>query len=302
MNLRFLIAEVATGLRRTFTLTLAIIVTSTIALTMLALSLMVRTQVEITEQTLYERVEITVFLCGEISPLSLCPGGRISDAEQSQIERQLNSLKPLVTEVKFENQEAAFARFLEQFSGSAVAAEATVDQMPESFRVSMSDPEQYQIVVAKVKNLPGVEYVQDQQAVLDSLFVSLGYLQIGAISVAILMLLVVMVLTTNTMRVAAFSRREEIGIMRLVGASKSAIRLPFVVEAAIAAAIGALFALGLIAAAQYWVIDGLLTTTVEFLDFVTWQDTLLAIGISAGIGLILTIFVATVSIRRYLKV
>ena len=73
-------------------------------------------------------------------------------------------------------------------------------------------------------------------------------------------------------------------------------------EAAIAAAIGALFALGLIAAAQYWVIDGLLTTTVEFLDFVTWQDTLLAIGISAGIGLILTIFVATVSIRRYLKV
>lgn len=302
MNLRFLIAEVATGLRRTFTLTLAIIVTSTIALTMLALSLMVRTQVEITEQTLYERVEITVFLCGEISPLSLCPGGRISDAEQSQIERQLNSLKPLVTEVKFENQEAAFARFLEQFSGSAVAAEATVDQMPESFRVSMSDPEQYQTVVAKVKNLPGVEYVQDQQAVLDSLFVSLGYLQIGAISVAILMLLVVMVLTTNTMRVAAFSRREEIGIMRLVGASKSAIRLPFVIEAAIAAAIGALFALGLIAAAQYWVIDGLLTTTVEFLDFVTWQDTLLAIGISAGIGLILTIFVATVSIRRYLKV
>ena len=302
MNLRFLIAEVATGLRRTFTLTLAIIVTSTIALTMLALSLMVRTQVEITEQTLYERVEITVFLCGEISPLSLCPGGRISDAEQSQIERQLNSLKPLVTEVKFENQEAAFARFLEQFSGSAVAAEATVDQMPESFRVSMSDPEQYQTVVAKVKNLPGVEYVQDQQAVLDSLFASLGYLQIGAISVAILMLLVVMVLTINTMRVAAFSRREEIGIMRLVGASKSAIRLPFVIEAAIAAAIGALFALGLIAAAQYWVIDGLLTTTVEFLDFVTWQDTLLAIGISAGIGLILTIFVATVSIRRYLKV
>lgn len=116
------------------------------------------------------------------------------------------------------------------------------------------------------------------------------------------MLLVVMVLTINTMRVAAFSRREEIGIMRLVGASKSAIRLPFVIEAAIAAAIGALFALGLIAAAQYWVIDGLLTTTVEFLDFVTWQDTLLAIGISAGIGLILTIFVATVSIRRYLKV
>lgn len=302
MNLRFLLAEVGTGLRRTFTLTLAIIVTSTIALTMLALSLMVRSQVEITEQTLYERVEITVFLCGDISPLSLCPGGRISDAEQNLIELRLNTLKPLVTEVRFEDQAAAYTRFLEQFAGSAVAAEATLDQMPESFRVSMSDPEQYQSVVAKIENLPGVEYVQDQQAVLDSLFVSLGYLQIGAIAIAVLMLLVVMVLTINTMRIAAFSRREEIGIMRLVGASKSAIRLPFVMEAVIAAGVGALFALGLIAAAQYWVIEGLLVTTIEFLDFVTWQETLISMGISAAIGLILTILVATVSIRRYLKV
>ena len=104
------------------------------------------------------------------------------------------------------------------------------------------------------------------------------------------------------MRIAAFSRREEIGIMRLVGASKSAIRMPFVIEAAIASGVGALLALGLIAALQYWVVESLLTTTIEFLDFVTWQDTLISMGISAAIGLILTILVATVSIRRYLKV
>jgi cell division protein FtsX len=73
-------------------------------------------------------------------------------------------------------------------------------------------------------------------------------------------------------------------------------------EAVIAAGVGALFALGLIAAAQYWVIEGLLVATIEFLDFVTWQETLISMGISAAIGLILTILVATVSIRRYLKV
>jgi cell division transport system permease protein len=302
MNLKFLIAEVGTGLRRTFTLTLAIIVTSTIALTMLALSLLVRNQVLLTEQSLYERVEITVFLCGQISPVNLCREGTATTGQIAQIERKLESLKPLVTEIKFENQEEAFKRFSSQFEGSAVAAEATVDQMPESFRVSMSDPEQYQSVVDAVSKLPGVEYVQDQQAVLDSLFVSLNYLQIGAISIAVLMLLVVVVLTINTMRIAAFSRREEIAIMRLVGASKSAIRMPFVIEALIAALIGALLATGLIAALQYWVIDGLLVRTVEFLDFVVWQDAIIAIAISSGIGLILTILVATVSIRRYLKV
>ena len=302
MNLRFLTSEVATGLRRTFTLTLAIIITSTIALTMLALSLLVRNQVELIEQKLYEKVEITVFLCAEISPANLCPAGEISVTEKNQIQATLNSLKPLVTEYSFETREVAFDRFIQQFQGSAVAAEATADQMPESYRVSMADPEQYKIVVDRVKNLAGVEYVQDQQAVLDSLFVSLGYLQIGAIAIAALMLLVVVVLTINTMRIAAFSRRTEIAIMRLVGASKSAIRLPFVIEAAIAAATGALFATGLIAAFQYWVVEQLLVTTVEFLDFVTWNEVFVSMAISAAVGLLLTSLVAIVSIRRYLKV
>lgn len=302
MNLRFLLGEVGTGLRRTFTLTLAIIVTSTIALSMLALSLLVRNQVVLTEQSLYERVEITVFLCAPISPVNLCREGSATTSQINQIEKKLESLRPLVTEIKFENQTEAFERFQSQFAGTAVAAEATVDQMPESFRVSMSNPEQYEKVVKAVSKLPGVEYVQDQQAVLDSLFVSLNYLQIGAISIAALMLLVVMVLTINTMRIAAFSRRDEIGIMRLVGASKSAIRLPFVMEAMIAAFIGAMLAAGLIAAFQYWVVDGLLVRTVGFLDFVVWRDVFISIGISAGIGLLLTMLVATVSIRRYLKV
>jgi cell division transport system permease protein len=302
LNLRFLTSEVATGLRRTFTLTLAIVVTSTIALTMLGLSLLVRDQVQLIEQTLYDKVEITVFLCGEISPANLCPTGAATAINKSQIQGKLNSLKPLVTEVVFEDQQTAFNRFIKQFEGSAVAAEATADQMPESFRVSMSDPEQYQSVVSQVENLAGVEYVQDQQAVLDSLFVSLGYLQIGAIAIAVLMLLVVVVLTINTMRIAAFSRREEIAIMRLVGASKSAIRLPFVVEAAIAAILGALLAAGLLAAFQYWVVDQLLVNTIEFIDFVTWREFLISIAISAAVGLVLTILVATVSIRRYLKV
>lgn len=302
MSLRFIFSEVLTGLRRTFTLTLAIIVTATIALSMLSLSLLVRTQVQSIEETLYERVEITVFLCGNISPVNLCPSGAATTSEITEVEKRLTALRPLVTEVKFENQTAAFARFIEQFKGSAVAAEATIDQMPESFRVSMSDPEQYQTVVKAVQDLPGVEYVQDQQAVLDSLFVSLGYLQLGAIGIAVLMLLVVVVLIVNTMRIAAYSRREEIAIMRLVGASKSAIRLPFVMEAVIAAFFGALLAAGIMAALQYWVVIDLLAPTIEFIDFVVWEDVFVAAGISTGIGLLLTIFVATVSIRRYLKV
>ncbi|MFZ9751386.1 MAG: permease-like cell division protein FtsX [Candidatus Nanopelagicales bacterium] len=302
MSLRFIFSEVLTGLRRTFTLTLAIIVTATIALSMLSLSLLVRTQVQLIEETLYERVEITVFLCGNISPVNLCPSGAATTSEITEVEQRLTALRPLVTDVKFENQAAAFARFIEQFKGSAVAAEATIDQMPESFRVSMSDPEQYQTVVKAVRDLPGVEYVQDQQAVLDSLFVSLGYLQLGAIGIAVLMLLVVVVLIVNTMRIAAFSRREEIAIMRLVGASKSAIRLPFVMEAVIAAFFGALLAAGIMAALQYWVVMDLLVPTIEFINFVVWEAVLLAAGISTGIGLLLTIFVATVSIRRYLKV
>jgi cell division transport system permease protein len=302
MNTRFTLEEVVTGLRRTFTLTVAIVVTSAIAFSLLAFALLTRSEVRIMETDLYQRVEISVFLCSDISPQNLCELGAITTEQKSAIEQRINSLKPLVTEIRFEDQARAYARFMEQFAGSAVAQEATVDQMPESFRVSMADPLRYKEVVNGIQNLSGVEYVQDQQEVLDSLFVLLNYLQLGAVSLAGLMLLVVMVLIANSMRIAAFSRKDEIGIMRLVGASKASIRLPFVLEALIASFLGGLIAFGLLAAFQYWVVEGLLTRTIQFLNFVTWTDLYWAIGIATSSGLMLTGLAAFISIRRHLKV
>ena len=80
--------------------------------------------------------------------------------------------------------------------------------------------------------------MNDQRQFLEKFFQLLGGLQAIALAIAVAMLVVTVLLIVNTMRIAAFSRRRETGIMRLVGASNFYIQLPFLLEAAIAAVQG----------------------------------------------------------------
>ena len=107
--------------------------------------------------------------------------------------------------------------------------------MPESFRVKLSDPTKYDVVASAFIGRPGIDSVNDQRRVLDKLFAILNGFQTGALVIAAMMLLATVLLVANTIRVAAFSRRRETGIMRLVGASNFYIQLPFLLEAALAA-------------------------------------------------------------------
>jgi hypothetical protein len=115
----------------------------------------------------------------------------------------------------------------------------TAEALPESFRVKLADPTQYDVVASAFAGRPGIEQVNDQRQILDKFFALLNGLQAVALIIAIVMLVVTVLLIVNTMRVAAFSRRRETGIMRLVGASNFYIQLPFLLEAAVAAALGA---------------------------------------------------------------
>jgi cell division transport system permease protein len=116
------------------------------------------------------------------------------------------------------------------------------------------------------------------------------------------MLIVTMLLIANTMRVAAFSRRRETGIMRLVGASNLYIQLPFLLEAATAAALGGLFAVAAIVAVKHFLIDGVLAETFRFTSFVGW-DTVWAIAPVVFLtGTVLAALAAFLTLRKYLRV
>jgi len=169
----------------------------------------------------------------------------VTQAQREQIRADLESLKPLVEEVYYESSAEAFQRFSEQMKGNPILENTDPEVLPESFRVRLSDPTKYDVVASAFVGRAGVDEVNDQRKVLDTLFAILRGFQTGALVIAAMMLLATVLLVANTIRVAAFSRRRETGIMRLVGASNFYIQLPFLLEAAFAATIGALVATNL---------------------------------------------------------
>jgi len=302
MRAKFVLGEVGTGLRRNLTMTVAVIITVAVSLGLFGGGLLVRAQVDQMKDYWYDKVEVSLFLCGKVSEASSCSAGQITKAQTSQIKADLESLSPVVEQVYFESQAEAFARFQQQFKGSPLAENATVNQMPESFRVKLSDPTKYAVVASAFQGRPGVEDVRDQRQALDRLFKALGGLQALALTISIAMLIVTMLLIANTMRVAAFSRRRETGIMRLVGASNLYIQLPFLMEAATAASIGAGLAVLALVGVKKFLIDGVLAETFKFTSFVGWETVWTIAPVVFLTGIVLSGLAAFLTLRKYLQV
>ena len=302
MRATFVAEEVGSGLRRNLTMTLAVIITVAVSLALFGASLLVRSQVSTMKDFWYDKVEVSIFLCGRNSDTPSCVGGAVTKAQRDQINSDLESLRPLVEEIYYESQEEAYERFKEQFANSPIVENVTASALPESFRVKLTDPTKYDVVASAFAGRPGVEQVNDQRAILDRFFRLLGGLQAIALVIAIAMLVVTVLLIVNTMRVAAFSRRRETGIMRLVGASNFFIQLPFLLEAIIAAAIGALIAIATLIFIKGFIIDQVLAPSFQFTAFVGWDAvvTIAPLILITGIGL--AGLAAFFTLRKYLRV
>jgi cell division transport system permease protein len=126
-------------------------------------------------------------------------------------------------------------------------------------------------------------------------------LSLSAVGIAALMLIAAALLIATTIRLSAFSRRREISIMRLVGASNRFIETPFILEGVFAALIGsALAGVGLVALTQFFV-SGYLAGEIPTIGFVGTTDALLVAPMLLGLGAVLAALSASVAIRRYLK-
>lgn len=300
MRARFLLSEVRIGLRRNLTMTFAVVITVAISLSLLGIGLLSNSQVSAMKDYWYNKIEVSVYLCGSLSESPSCSGGVVTPAQRLQIQQDLQAL-PVVQDVYYESQSEAFARFEERFKDSAIAQNVTVDQLPESFRVKLKDPTQYQVVVSAFSGRPGVDVVQDQRAILEKFFRLLGVLRNGALLVGLASVLTAALLISNTLRIAAFNRRRETGVMKLVGATSLSIQLPFLMEGIISAIIGWAIATGLLAALKQ-VIDTRVAPLLTFTKFFGWGEVWVASAYLLATGLVVSILASVFTLRRYLKV
>jgi len=300
MRARFLLSEVRIGLRRNLTMTFAVIVTTAISLSLLGIGLLSNSQVNAMKDYWYDKIEVSVYLCGSLSESPSCAGGVVNEEQRLGIKNDLEAL-PVVQSVFYESQSEAYTRFQERFKDSAIAQNVTADQLPESFRVKLKDPTQYAVVVSAFSGRPGVDVVQDQRSILEKFFKLLNVLRNGALLVGLFSVLTAGLLISNTLRIAAFNRRRETGVMKLVGASSWSIQLPFLLEGIISALIGWVFATGLLAGLKS-VIDSKVAPLLTFTNFFGWNEVWVASAWLLLAGLGVSTIASLVTLRRYLKV
>ena len=300
MRARFLVSEVGIGLRRNLTMTFAVVVTTAISLSLLGIGLLSNAQVGAMKDYWYDKIEVSVFLCGNLSESPSCASGIVTADQRITIQKDLQDMS-VVESVFYESQSEAFKRFQERFKDSAIAQNVIADQLPESFRVKLKDPTQCSVIVSAFSGRPGVDIVQDQRTILEKFFKLLGVLRNGALIVGLASVLTAALLISNTLRIAAFNRRRETGVMRLVGASSWSIQLPFLLEGVISAIIGWGLATGLLAGLKT-VIDSNVAPLLTFTKFFGWGEVWVASAWLLATGLVVSILASVITLRRHLKV
>jgi cell division transport system permease protein len=208
-----------------------------------------------------------------------------------------------VNEYFFESQDDAYGRFVEQFQDDPLVSFVTPDQLNEAFWVNMVDPEDSDIVIQSITGMPGVESVTDQRQFLDGIFAVLNGASITAFAIALVMLVAAVLLVATTIRLSAFSRRRELRIMRLVGASNSFIQAPFILEGVFAGLVGSLLAAATVLGGTHFFVQGYLQPRMPGMQLVSiWPEAAISAGVVVAIGVLLAGLASSISIRRYLRV
>ncbi|MFE2429740.1 permease-like cell division protein FtsX [Streptomyces sp. NPDC059373] len=305
MRVQFVLSEIRVGLRRNLTMTFAVIISVALSLALAGSAVLANKQVSSMKGYWYDKVQVSIFLCNKNDAKSdpNCTKGAVTDVQKKQILADLNKL-PVVQHVYYESAEEAYKHYKEQFKDSPLVDSLTPDQMQESYRVKLKDPTKFEVVASAFNGRAGVQEVQDQRKLLNNLFNLLNGMTYVAWAVVVFMLAIALLLIVNTVRISAFSRRRETGIMRLVGASSFYIQMPFIMEAAFAGIVGAGLASVMLLIGRYFLIDhGLaLSQKITLIDFLGWSDVIQVLPLVFLAGVLIPAFAAFIALRKYLKV
>jgi cell division transport system permease protein len=299
MRSDFVAREVFTGLRRNVTMTIAMVLTTAISLGLVGTGLLAVRTIDRTEQLYSDRFEVQVTLTADVSAVD-------PDCSQPICANLRETLEgsPLVDSVRFQSQQEAYQHFQELFAGQALADVARPQSLPATLRVRLADQESGADAVRQaVDGQVGVRNVLDQREVVAKLFDMIGNFRDVTFALALVQAIAALLLISNTVQVSAFTRRTEVGVMRLVGATRWYTQLPFLIEAVVTGVVGALIAVAGLAAGKYLFIDQLLSgivangvvPPVELADIVWVAPILVMIG--GGIAAV----TGYVTLRMYVR-
>lgn len=296
MRMGFLVNEVYTGLRRNVTMTIAMILTTAISVGLFGGGLLVVRLADQSRNIYLDRVESQVFLTPEISADDLtCDGDACKDL-RAKIEARDD-----VKSIRFLNRDDAYTDAVTKFPEYKDVA--SKDSFPASFIVKLDNPEDHTGFDAAMQGQPGVLNVLNQKDLIDRLFAVLDGLSRAAFAIAVVQAISAILLIANMVQVAAYTRRTEIGIMRMVGATRWYTQLPFLLEAVLAASIGVALAIIGLMIVRALFLDKALSQFYQanLIARVDYADILYVSPIMFAVGVAMAAVTGYVTLRLYVR-
>lgn len=298
----YFLRESLQGFTRNLSTTLGSIITIFLSLLIIGVFLVAAVMVEGLVSSVENEVTITAYVS--------------DDAEQSDIDRVMESVRSMgdVQNVTFTTKEQALENFSNSISNAEIIEQLDgQNPLPASIDVELTDPQMVESVASQIESnstyqriCEDPENVGDSikygQATVERLFAVTNYVRYIGLALIVLLVFIALVFINNTIRLAILARRKEIAIMRLVGASNGFIRGPFLMEGAIHALIGSIFAVIIIQLLRMFAIPQL-QNSLQFLSFdVSGVTYLLIYAALVVAGLLIGLLGSAFAMRRYLKV
>jgi cell division transport system permease protein len=279
---RYALRETGTNLWRNRMMTLAAVLTVAVSLSLVGAALLLKQSAAQASAHWQQGTRVTVWM----NPTA-------SASEISNVQSQLANL-PLVKQCVYDTQQQDYAEAKQLLPPSEFSA-LTVGDMPSSFRCVPTVPSNAFVVESTFTSQPGVYQVTAPEQQIRQMNSAIRVLQIVFLALAGVLLLSASVLILNTIRMAIFSRRREVSVMKLVGATNWFIRIPFVTEGFIQGLLGSLVAVVGVTALHIWYP---LHNEFQLSTSALWGTNLVVIVLGAGIGAV----GSAIAIRRFLDV
>lgn len=290
MRLKYFFSETIQNLRRNLLMTIAAISTVAISLLLLGgvqvLGIMVNRMTTDWEA----KVEVNVFLR--------------TDATQNETQALQGEVSKMdeVEEVIYVSSQEAFAEFEADYPDLAIGLPA--DSLPASLRIKLADANQAEEVAARIEGAPGVDEVRFGGNIIKRLLQVNALLRTVTLAMSVILMVAAAGLIANTIRLAIYARRDEIGIMKLVGATNWFIRIPFMLEGLFAALVGAGVAVVVVLGGN-WLLLSRLPEAFPFLapvlDF-SGGELFAVAGLLVGVGALVGLAGSSMALRRFLEV
>ncbi len=304
MRIGLILSEAFTGLRRNASMVISVILVTFVSLTFVGAAMLMQMQIGKMQSYWADRAQVAVFMCASSSNVDTCTAGEPATQEQIDAVRATldgQALAPLIRDYTFQTSEEVFADAQQQLPADILGV-VTADQFNATFNINLVDQSQSDVITEAFSGQTGVEDVTDQLQYLEPLFQALTVATYVAVGIAALMLIAAVLLIATTIRLSAFARRRELGIMRLVGASNRFIQTPFILEGVLAALVGSA-----LASVAVWAIVGVgvnqyLRDRIGFItSWVDLGDVAFVIPVIVVVGVILAALSAGFAIRRWLR-